>query len=98
MRRRMPLLIFLFVVAAAGFATPVGAQPALVDAAAAPSACTTQNPAFVIDDLSGVASPCATAPGTLLIEALYYQNASSVGGTALAAYPLLRLRTGIVNR
>jgi hypothetical protein len=98
MRRLLPLLVFAFVFTAAGFAAPVGAQPALLDAGAAPSACTTQNPAFVVDDISGVASPCATAPGTLLLEALYYQNASSVGGTALAAYPLLRLRTGIVHR
>jgi hypothetical protein len=29
---------------------------------------------------------------------VYYQNASRVGGTALAAYPLVRLRTGIVPR
>jgi hypothetical protein len=36
--------------------------------------------------------------GTLVIETLYYQNASRVGGTALAAYPLLRLRTGVARR
>ncbi|MGA2392381.1 MAG: hypothetical protein ABSH03_03400 [Candidatus Lustribacter sp.] len=74
-----------------GFTLPA-APPAPVNA------CSTQNPAFTIDDPAGVASPCAVAPGTLLVETLYYQNASRVGGTALAAYPLFRLRTGIARR
>ena len=60
--------------------------------------CATQNPAFTTDDLSGFTAPCAEAPGSLAIETLYFQNASSVGGTALAAYPLFRIRTGIVSR
>jgi hypothetical protein len=93
----MPLPVFLFALAIAG--APVSAQtPDFTLANPAPSACTTQNPAFTTDDLSGVASPCAVTPGSLLIETLYYQNASRVGGTALAAYPLFRLRTGIVRR
>jgi hypothetical protein len=32
-----------------------------------------------------------------LVEGLYYQNASKVGGTALAAYPMVRLRAGLVR-
>ena len=32
-----------------------------------------------------------------MAEMLYYQNASRAGGTALAAYPLVRLRTGIIR-
>jgi hypothetical protein len=51
----------------------------------------------VYDDVSGFSSPCATAPGSVLIETTYLQNASAVGGTALAAYPLLTLRTGIAR-
>jgi hypothetical protein len=93
----MPLPVFLFALAVAG--APVSAQtPDFTLANPPPSACTTQNPAFTTDDLSGVASPCAVTPGSLLIETLYYQNASRIGGTALAAYPLFRLRTGIVRR
>jgi len=61
------------------------------------NACSTQNPAFTLDDPAGVASPCAVAPGALLVETLYYQNASREGGTALAAYPLVRLRAGIAH-
>jgi opacity protein-like surface antigen len=73
--------------------------PAAADVLDAPlNACTTQNPAFTTDDLSGIQSPCAALPGTLLVETLYFQNASRVGGTALAAYPLFRLRSGIVHR
>jgi hypothetical protein len=97
MRRFMPLPFFLL--AAMVSAAPASAQRNdLTLANLPPSACTTLNPAFTTDDLSGVASPCAVAPGSLLIETLYYQNASRVGGTALAAYPLFRLRTGIVHR
>jgi hypothetical protein len=92
----MPLPVFLFAVAIG--TAPVSAQtPDFTLANPPSSACTTQNPAFTTDDLSGVASPCAVTPGSLLIETLYYQNASRVGGTALAAYPLFRLRTGIVH-
>jgi hypothetical protein len=93
----MPLPVFLFV-AAIGAARVNAQTPDFTLANLPPSACTTQNPAFTTDDLSGVAAPCTVAPGSLLIETLYYQNASRVGGTALAAYPLFRLRTGIVRR
>jgi hypothetical protein len=60
--------------------------------------CTASNPFATTDDLSGIWSPCAVPRGTFVAEAVYFQNASAVGGTALAAYPLLRLRTGIVPR
>ncbi len=92
----MPLPVFLF--AAAIGAAPVSADTPDFAPASPPSACSTQNPAFTTDDLSGVASPCVVTPGSLLIETLYYQNASRIGGTALAAYPLFRLRSGIVRR
>ena len=58
--------------------------------------CATDAPFIQTDDLSGFWSPCAVKPGTVLFEATYLQNASAVGGTALAAYPMLDIRTGIV--
>lgn len=61
------------------------------------SVCTTENSAFTEDDLSGFTSPCAAQPRTLIVETVYFQNASRYGGTALAAYPLVRLRTGLVR-
>lgn len=61
------------------------------------TACSSLNTAFTEDDLAGIGSPCAVQHGQLLIETLYFQNASRTGGTALAAYPLVRLRTGIVR-
>jgi hypothetical protein len=33
-----------------------------------------------------------------MLETLYYQNASKIGGTALAAYPLVRLRAAFARR
>jgi hypothetical protein len=81
-----------------GAAMLTARTPALADADIPLNACLTQKPAFTIDDLSGIAAPCAAPPGTLIVETLYYQNASRTGGTALAAYPLFRLRTGIAGR
>lgn len=40
-------------------------------------------------------SPCVAKPHQLIFETTYYQNASKVGGTALAAYPEARLRYGL---
>jgi hypothetical protein len=47
---------------------------------------------------SAIPSPCTVAPGSFLLEGLYYQNASKVGGTALAAYPLLQVQAGVFRR
>jgi len=47
---------------------------------------------------SSIASPCSVAPRSFLVDSLYYQNASLVGGSALAAYPLTSLRFGIAPR
>ena len=41
---------------------------------------------------------CTLPRGELLVESQYFQNASAVGGTALAAYPLFRLRSGATSR
>lgn len=43
-------------------------------------------------------SACTLPAGRLLIETLYYQNASKFGGTALAAYPLVQLSYGLTRR
>jgi hypothetical protein len=50
------------------------------------------------DGTGTVPSPCTVDRKQFLVETLYYQNASKVGGTALAAYPLLRLRAGVARR
>jgi hypothetical protein len=43
-------------------------------------------------------SPCIVRRGQLVVESMYYQNASSEGGTALAAYPEATFRIGISPR
>ena len=72
--------------------------PAAVSAETAGGFCDGAHPFALADDLSGIASPCAVAPRSFLIETVYLQNASAVGGTALAAYPLVRVRTGLLRR
>jgi hypothetical protein len=103
MRRSVLALRSFFVLAAAGVlgaalvvpAGPLRADP--IPALAVP-ACASEDPAMITDDLSGITAPCAVDPGTVAIETLYFQNASRIGGTALASYPLFRIRTGIVRR
>jgi hypothetical protein len=85
-------------VLAAAIARPSAPLRADEPAPALIPACRTGDPAMLIDDLSGFIAPCAQAPGMVAIETLYFQNASSVGESALAAYPLFRVRTGIVRR
>jgi hypothetical protein len=43
-------------------------------------------------------SACTLPRGASMVETLYYQNASKAGGTALAAYPLVRIRAGFARR
>jgi hypothetical protein len=50
------------------------------------------------DGVAGVPSPCVLGAGTFLVQSLYFQNASKVGGSALAEYPMFNLRAGIGNR
>lgn len=38
---------------------------------------------------------CVVKPRHVVVSTMYYQNASKVGGTALAGYPLLRARYGV---
>ncbi|HTV92687.1 MAG TPA: hypothetical protein VMG98_08215 [Verrucomicrobiae bacterium] len=41
------------------------------------------------------AEHCVVKPHRVAVSTMYYQNASKVGGTALAGYPLLRARYGV---
>jgi len=66
-------------------------------AADADAICAPTNAPVFEDTIGGITSPCATAPGTLVVETTYMQNASQIGGTALATYPTITLRTGIVQ-
>jgi hypothetical protein len=50
------------------------------------------------DGPGDVPSPCTLPRGQAMLETLYYQNASKAGGTALAAYPLVRVRAGFTSR
>lgn len=97
-RHRSILAVVLFAIISLVNAAPASAATENGGTVFAPnSACASQNAAFTEDDLSGFTSPCAAQPKTLIVETVYFQNASKVGGTALAAYPLVRLRTGIVR-
>ena len=60
--------------------------------------CSTLNAFAYVDGLDGSIAPCALRPGAAIVDAVYLQNASRVGGTALAAYPLVRLRAGLALR
>jgi hypothetical protein len=77
---------------------PLPAGAASQETSVPNGACASGDPAFTNDDLSGITAPCATARGDVTIETLYFQNASRVGGTALAAYPMVRVRTGVLRR
>jgi hypothetical protein len=90
-RRFVSFLIVGVALAIAGGTT----GPASADT---PSLCSGANPMAITDGLNGNPSPCALAPGAFVLEAIYLQNASRTGGTALAAYPLVNVRAGIIRR
>jgi hypothetical protein len=50
------------------------------------------------DEADGMPSACTVSRGSLLLESTYFQNASAFGGTALAAYPMVRFRAGATSR
>lgn len=80
------------------FAAFVVVFPGVALAASGGAFCALSNPFALVDTLGGVPSACTVARGAVSIDADYLQNASRVGGTALAAYPLVRLRSGITKR
>jgi hypothetical protein len=63
-----------------------------------PGVCSGPNLLLLGDPTGANPAECALRPGAILIESLYYQNASQVGGTALAAYPMLSIRAGVSPR
>lgn len=97
--RSCAFVAFSFLAAAFAGSAPAGAESQTTPASlTALNVCGSSIVAFTEDDVSGFPAPCVAAPGSLIIETVYFQNASRVGGTALAAYPLVRLRTGIASR
>jgi hypothetical protein len=76
----------------------VADPPSLVAQPAAAGYCATVNAFAYVDGLNGAGAACTLRPGAVALDAVYLQNASRVGGTALAAYPLVRLRAGIAKR
>ncbi len=72
--------------------------PPLLAAPPAGGYCASVNAFAYVDGLNGADAACTLHPGAVIVDAVYLQNASRVGGTALAAYPLVRLRAGIARR
>jgi hypothetical protein len=86
---------------AAAFAMPLAVcadTPPLVNGADATDYCSVANAFAYLDSLYGNVAPCALKPGSFVFEAIYLQNASRVGGTALADYPLVNVRAGLIKR
>ncbi len=52
----------------------------------------------VADHSHAKMTPCVTPHGRVIVETTYYQNASRIGGTALAAFPEARIRYGLFPR
>ena len=59
---------------------------------AAIQACDTSSLLSTVDRGVSGTSPCTLPDHRYMLESGYYQNASVIGGTALAAYPLVHLR------
>jgi hypothetical protein len=91
--RRLGTVVALFLASISGLAV----APANAQSVPLVSLCGVGDHFALSDDLSGTWSPCTTQPGKVFAEVTYLQNASAVGGTALATYPMLHLRTGITK-
>jgi hypothetical protein len=89
MLRLLPLLGLL----AAVLLTP---QPSF--AAKADATCAGASVRAVASPTHSRVSPCVVKHRRVAVETTYYQNASKVGGTALAAFPEVRVRYGLVPR
>lgn len=87
MLRRSISTIALLAVAAGAVAVP--AQAARYDA---PCSATLRS---VASRSHSRVSACVAQRGQVITETMYYQNASKVGGTALAAFPEARTRYGV---
>ena len=82
-------------IAIAAALSSIGVRPVRANAQ---TVCTNASLLTTATGSSQIPSPCIVPGGNLLIETLYYQNASKVGGTALAAYPLLGFDAGLGRR
>jgi hypothetical protein len=85
---------FIATAIAAAF-TVVGACPGGADAQ---EVCAEESLLTAATGSSQIPSPCIVPAGGFLVETLYYQNVSKVGGTTLAAYPSLQFASGIGRR
>ncbi|MBV8244770.1 MAG: hypothetical protein JOZ38_02505 [Candidatus Eremiobacteraeota bacterium] len=75
----------------------LGLLGALCAPAYAAASCTAAAPRHVAALPHGRLNACVVRKGRIVVEMTYYQNASKVGGTALAAYPEMRVRYGIAR-
>lgn len=60
--------------------------------------CTSDHVRYASNRSHALIAPCVAQAHHFVLETNYYQNASKVGGSALAAYPEVRLRYGFSNR
>jgi hypothetical protein len=81
--------VILGTIATGGVQTPL---------AAATTVCSNGTMLSVVDPTSGLPAACSLPRDTVLAQSLYYQNASKVGGSALAAYPMLDILAGVNDR
>jgi len=72
--------------------------PLPAGAASLSSVCVQNDLLSIADRGTAGTNPCSVAKHALLLETGYYQNASALGGTQQAAYPLADLRYGLSNR
>jgi hypothetical protein len=56
-----------------------------------------ESPLATSDSGQTAPTPCVVASGDMLVQSLYFQNASKVGGSALAEYPLVNARIGVAK-
>lgn len=89
-------LLATFGVAALVFTLPLGAQAQRAVPRAMP--CNRESLVSMADRSHTKMSPFVTKRGQLVVETTYYQNASKVGGSALAAFPEARIRYGLLPR
>jgi hypothetical protein len=75
------------------FLLPVSASPQTrVDSAV--GVCSGTNLLLMAGVTDVTPNQCVLPAGSVMLESLYYQNASAVGSTAVAAYPMVRLLAG----
>jgi hypothetical protein len=67
-------------------------------AEAATTVCSGDSLLSFVDPTSGLPAACSLPSNGALVKSLYYQNASKVGGSALAAYPLVDVLAGVTDR